>query len=205
MNWLREVRFYPGEIKDLAIAWIALSIAFALFFGGGYQILSMPTIFLELVGISFITAGIGFLLHELAHKVVAIRFNQEAAFHANIRMLVLAIATGAIGFIFAAPGAVHHRGYITDRENGIIAVAGPITNIVLGMIFFPLMLVEYHLLFLVGLYGTLINFFLAAFNLLPFGPLDGKKVISWSVPVFLVNFIVSLALLMSTLFLFFAI
>lgn len=205
MNWLREVRFYPGEIKDLAIAWVALSLAFALFFGGGYQILAIPAVFLELVVISFITAGIGFLLHELAHKIVAIRYNQEAAFHANIQMLVLAIASGAIGFIFAAPGAVHHRGYITERENGIIAVAGPITNIVLGMIFFPLMLVDHQLLFLMGLYGTLINFFLAAFNLLPFGPLDGKKVITWSVPVFLVNFFVSIILLGSALFLFLSI
>jgi Zn-dependent protease len=31
---------------------------------------------------------------------------------------------------------------------------------------------------------VLINLFLAAFNMIPFGPLDGKSVIQWSKAVF---------------------
>ncbi len=189
----REISFSDEELKDLLIAWVALGVAFALFFGGGGTVLGDPGWFIVLFLVSMVTAGIGFLLHELAHKVVAIRFGQQAAFKANYQMLVLAVLAGLGGFIFAAPGAVYHRGRITERENGIIAVAGPVTNLVLGFAFLPF-LVFPGFLGLVGIYGVLINFFLAAFNMIPFGPLDGRKVLTWSVSMFAVTFVVSLAL-----------
>lgn len=65
------------------------------------------------------------------------------------------------------------------REMLLISLAGPLTNIVLAAIFF--------LLGISGLLGSgvwsravsfalFINLILAAFNMLPFGPLDGKKI-----------------------------
>lgn len=69
------------------------------------------------------------------------------------------------------------------REMLLISLAGPMTNIVLAVFFFLLLV----FLLLIGEAGSslwiraanfafFINIILAAFNMLPFGPLDGKKI-----------------------------
>jgi Zn-dependent protease len=192
------IEFSGRELRDLFVAWVALGAAFALFFGGGAGVLAVPAVFVVLFVINFLTAGVGFLLHELAHKVVAIRYGQVAEFRADYSMLVIAIATALAGFIFAAPGAVYHRGRITVRENGIIAVAGPVTNLLLAAAFAPLLFGS-GIVYEVGRFGVGINLFLAAFNMIPFGPLDGKKVLAWSKSVFAVVFVGSALLAVGAL------
>ena len=192
------------EAFDLAVAWVALGIAFtvflrrevanALFVGlaGG-----LPTGVLAVAGrafaLSMVTVGVGFLLHELAHKVVAIRFGQRAQFRADYGMLFLAIAGAFVGFLFAAPGAVYHRGRITARQNGLIALAGPVTNLGLAVVFAPL-LTQPGFFGEVGALGVGINLLLAGFNMIPFGPLDGRSVLRWSKVVFVLTFVPSAAL-----------
>ena len=198
---LGGVRFYARELRDLTAAWIALGVAFSVFFLRylGVAILPYPAealtspLFVRLFLISLTTVGVGFLLHELAHKVVAVRFGQVAAFRADYPMLALAVGAAFAGFIFAAPGAVHHQGYITERENGLIAVAGPVTNVLLVATFLPLVALE-GLVGQAGQLGVIINAFLAAFNMIPFGPLDGRKVVAWSKVVFLLTFAGTVAL-----------
>ena len=202
MSAIRGIRFGQREIKDLLIAWVALGVAFALFFAGGAAGVTQGS-FLSLLIISMLTAGVGFLLHELAHKVVAIHFGQRAAFKADYSMLGLAIVSAMAGFIFAAPGAVYHRGRITKRENGLIAVAGPVTNLALALAFAPLLFIPIGFVARLGLYGVGINLLLAAFNMIPFGPLDGKTVLEWSRPVFALTFVTSLVLAIGAALVFF--
>lgn len=180
-----NLRFSSRELIDLAVAWLALGVAFALAFGGGSQLFNQPNLLTTLLPITMATAGLGFLLHELAHKVTAIRFGQVAEFRADYGMLLLAIAGALAGFLFAAPGAVYHRGRATPRENGLIALAGPLTNVALGALFVPFAFVfPDSLVGRVGGLGVAINFLLAGFNMLPFGPLDGNTVKDWSTTVF---------------------
>ena len=195
--------FSAAERRDLLVAWLALGLAFALFFLGGARAVvdvfaaggvgALASAFV----VSLLTAGVGFLLHELAHKAVAVRFGQRAAFRADYSMLCLAVMSALVGFLFAAPGAVHHRGRVTERQHGLIALAGPAVNVALGALFLPVWVATARMggtLALVGSYGVAVNFFLAAFNLVPFGPLDGATVRSWSTTVWLVSFLCSVAL-----------
>jgi Zn-dependent protease len=182
------ITFDRTELRDLALAWVALSVAFTLFlqpipFAQGITpsfVAGLAPLFLT----SLVTVGTGFLLHELAHKVVAIHFGQIAAFRADYSMLGLAVASGLAGFLVAAPGAVYHRGRITKRENGLVAVAGPVTNLVLATVFLAGFLLTGGFLAQLSRMGVLINVFLGAFNMLPIGPLDGRTVLDWNGPVF---------------------
>jgi len=138
------------------------------------------------------TVGIGFLFHELAHKVVAQRYGLWAEFRMSPTLLMFAVGVAYLaGLIFAAPGAVYISGsYITQEQNGRIAAAGPLMNILLAAIFVMIGM-QGEFVEGLGAYGGLavylgvwINLWLAGFNMLPFSVLDGKKVFSWSVPAF---------------------
>jgi len=209
-----NLRFSQREVRDLAVAWLALGVAFTLLlepelvavldFGGSLRDLSAVAV-AETLTISLLTVGVGFLLHELAHKVVAVHYGQVAAFRADYRMLGFAIVGALVGFLFAAPGAVVHRGRITARENGLIALAGPVTNLLLAVVF----LVPYLTAEAVGAGGFVtalatrglqINLLLAGFNMLPFGPLDGRKIRAWSTPVWAVVAVPAIVLGVGALF-----
>jgi Zn-dependent protease len=178
-----DLLFTPAELRDLAVAWVALGVAFAVFRFGPARLLGDPSVAVVALGVSMATVGVGFLLHELAHKVVAVHYDQVAHFEADYGMLFLAVMAAVAGFLFAAPGAVVHRGRVTARQHGLIAVAGPVTNLLLVAAFAPLLLAG-GVLTEVGRLGVVINAVLAAFNMIPFGPLDGKTVLAWSKPVF---------------------
>lgn len=198
------MNFSTRELFDLSVAWVALGVAFTVFLERELASVlyagltgDLPSGLLAAAGrafaLSMVTVGIGFLLHELAHKVVAIRFGQRAQFRADYGMLLLAIAGAFAGFLFAAPGAVYHRGRITARQNGLIALAGPVTNLGLALLFAPLFFLP-GFLGEVGALGVGINLLLAGFNMIPFGPLDGRSVLRWSKIVFVLVFVPSAAL-----------
>ena len=131
-------------------------------------------------GRTFPLGIIGFLFHELAHKFVAQKYGCVAEFRAFDQMLYLAVGLAvAIGFIFAAPGAVMIHGQVTRKENGIISAAGPLTNFSLAMIFMGLMfyLPTWGFIFNIGFF---INLWLGLFNLIPFGNFDGIKILHWN-------------------------
>jgi Zn-dependent protease len=183
------VRFSRRELRDLLAAWVALAVAFSIFLRQRLlrELLAgvVPVqAALRLFALSMLTVGAGFLLHELAHKVVAVRFGQVAEFRADYSMLGLAVVAALAGFLFAAPGAVYHRGRITARENGLIALAGPLTNVALAVPFLLFALAGSGFLGSVGRIGLFVNVLLAAFNMIPFGPLDGRKVLAWNRTVF---------------------
>lgn len=163
------------ELVHLAISVITISLAFSLPF-----FISFPLI--------LVTVGLGFVAHEMAHKIVALRFGCIAVYRAWMEGLVLAIvfAIATSGrFVFAAPGAVYiFKPNLTKRENGLISLAGPAMNLALGLIFALLMLIPAFRT--VGMWGYKINFFLAFFNLIPIPPLDGSKVITWKPLVWLI-------------------
>jgi len=180
------VRFTSREVRDIIISMLVITLVFAyLFSGRNFQVLYSSVI----IPITFIAVGLGFVLHELAHKFVAIRYGFWAEYRLWIEGLFLALISAALGFVFAAPGAVYiHGEYISKEQNGKISLAGPATNIILGGLFF--LLIYYFssvpILGALGLLGFTVNSFLALFNLIPFSILDGAKIFRWNPLIWIV-------------------
>ncbi len=172
------------EVKELLKAWIALSLAFAIAMRTSWNIL-------PLLGITLFTVGAGFVVHELAHKFVAGHFRLKTEFRANTMMLLFALATSLVGFIFAAPGGVYFSGMTTKDRYGKISLSGPAANIVLAFVFLAVHFLSTGGLSLIGLYGYHINAFLALFNLLPLPGFDGAKVYSWNKAWFFVAIVLA--------------
>ncbi len=167
------------ERNDLLISWATISFAFTWIM---WELGTGLPLVLALV-VSFVSVGSGFITHELAHRYVAMRFGAHAEYRAWQTGLIFAAVSALMGFIFAAPGAVYIYGQrIGLRENGIISAAGPATNIGVALLFLGLVMFMGNgsVFALILVWAAQINFFLAAFNLIPFSPLDGYKVFIWN-------------------------
>ncbi|HIH54409.1 metalloprotease [Candidatus Woesearchaeota archaeon] len=181
------------EIKDLVIAWIFISIAFAIVRSSGDYLSNK---FLILIAISAVTVGLGFLLHELAHKVVAQHYHCWAEFRADMTMLILALLMSFLGFVFIAPGAVMIFGNINKRQNGIISLAGPLTNIIIAILLLPLLFISTSSLWKeIISAGYLINAWLGLFNMIPLWNFDGIKIWRWSKLAYIVTLIIAAILI----------
>jgi len=194
------------EEADLFVAWVAISLAFAIIQIAPNTILGPvepiePLVALQYLVIAFVTVGIAFCLHEMAHKFTAMKFGYWAEFRKDNMMLLVAIALAAlVSVVFAAPGATlisssnRFGKTITKEEYGIISAAGPIVNLLLCIPFVVIFLffgglhavLSGDILAKIGLAGFQINAMIAAFNMLPVSVLDGKKVLAWNVGIFVI-------------------
>ena len=205
--------FSRREINDLVLATLAFGLALAFMrMGGIFTILSsnesLPFVIVSMLiwGILYILAlGPAFIIHELAHKFLARHYGCWAEFRADPRGLKTGIIIAALlGIVFMAPGAVMVAGNITREQNGKIALVGPISNLILfgiGIVGGALLLglttnVFVEQFVMAWLWG---NSILAAFNMIPYGPLDGRKVKDWSEPIFWIFMIFTLGLAYATI------
>jgi Zn-dependent protease len=136
-------------------------------------------------------------LHELAHGWVAYRLGDPTAkSHGRLTLNPLAhidpiglLALFLVGFGWAKPVPVNPMYFKGDRQRGmfLVGLAGPATNFFLAFItlfilgVFPVISTVPHLpdiLVITFRYNVL----LGVFNLLPFPPLDGSKVLAYFLP-----------------------
>ena len=185
-----KIRFSRVEIKHILIGVAALTLAFTIVLNPdlafNLNMSYMATIPITL-GVSAFVVLAGFLLHELGHKFVAQRYGAWAEFRMYPLGLMLAVMMSFLGFLFAAPGAVYITGRVTKKQNGLISLAGPVVNVAIGGIFLAAWLI-----FPIG--GTaagyviqliaIMSLFLAGFNLIPIPPLDGYKIATWNIPIY---------------------
>lgn len=194
------VEYTRNEIRDLIISFIVLSICFTIStvkmnFYGAISILPIVT-----VGV-----GIGFILRELAQKFVAIKYGYNAEFKMWPLGLLITFISSLLGFVLAFVGSIKiDEGDVPDEIKGRTAVAGPMANMALALLFIVIAILIYplkihssvfNLIFLINTVGFSVNSFLAAFNLLPLWTLDGLNVFKWDVKIWIVTFVLACIML----------
>jgi len=213
-------RISRQERFDLLVAWGAISLAFTIikFAPNGIlgKIIPTPPVnALIIFGISLVTVGIAFVLHEMAHKFTAMKYGYSAQFHKNNTMLLVMMSLAAlVGMIFAVPGAtyiytnsVYGQG-LSRGQNGKISAAGPMINLLLCIPFAAILIISggftavmsNNYLAQIGIAGVQINAMIAAFNLLPISILDGRKVWAWNKFIFAVLIIASFGTLVGSFY-----
>ena len=199
-------KFSRIETTHLLISMAVLTVVFALiitqnnlfwgFINGGLNLNILPYGLL----LSFLGIMTAFFFHEMSHKFMAQKYGLWAEYRMFSQGLRLALLLGIFTpIVFAAPGAVMFRGESRTFETGQIAVVGPLANIIIAMITLPIylfVLFEESMIAEIVAFICLINAFLATFNLLPFGPLDGVKVIRWNATVWIILLIIAISTLM---------
>lgn len=189
----RRVNFSPKEVKHIGVA-------AALVIGIGFSIGVYSNIFsgfnfwtIDMMAVFALCLTASFLVHEIAHKVMAQKHGLWAEFRLTMWGAILTLASVFLPFKMIAPGAMMVGG--TADRKGImkISVAGPVTNIVFSAVFFVAVftLPWYSYVFAFAAY---INAFMAVFNLVPFSILDGFKIFSMDKKVWAAAFIPSLVL-----------
>lgn len=185
--------FTEREVKDIVISLLVLSFVFMFWITSNYPEIPIYLSFL----FSLLTVGFAFIGHELSHRSVA----RKLGFHSEyvmwkqgllMALLFAFITNGRI--IFAAPGAVVFASYWAFKgpsldDVGKIGIAGIVFNITLLYISIPLFFITgFELFALMGF----INGWFAIFNLIPLGPLDGRKVMQWNSKIWATAFVLAI-------------
>ena len=160
------------------------------------MLLSLPPQVLIILAFCLIFA---LTFHEFGHAYIAYLCGDDTAKSAgrmSLNPLVHLDLFGSImvliaGFGYARPVPVNPSNYRVRNADFYIASAGPLMNLLLGIIGALLygilahnsitMLAGVPLLFLLKLF-IIINFNLFLFNLIPLGPLDGNSVLPHFLP-----------------------
>ncbi len=198
----RPIIFSQKEVKHISIAAaLVIGIGFSIglygqFFGG--FLFNWTYEFMAVFATIMTTS---FLAHEIAHKVFAQRKGLWAEFRLTTWGAVLTFASIFLPFRMIAPGAMMIGGQLKESDDLLkISIAGPITNLIfsvgiIGVAFFAPVTIDFSLMLMFAAY---INAFMAVFNLVPFGVLDGYKIFQVNKKVWIATFVPSAILAIFT-------
>lgn len=183
---MEEIKIYKNittskkELGDIFVAWVAIALVMVVATRGfSFGIIKGFVV-------SFLTVGISFIIHEFAHKIIAQKLGYQAEFRKFTPTIILSIFFAFLGVIFVAPGAVMVRGIgISTSENGKISVAGPLSNLILGLMALASMIfVDSLFLKSVFFFVAFVNCMIGAFNMIPVWVLDGRKIYVWNKKIY---------------------
>lgn len=156
---------YRNELLELILAFLTLIVAFSY-----PNIMNFQSVLL--------VVGVAFIVHELCHRFAATSMGLLARFRVwgyGLLVTIVSVLLTAGNFTLAAPGTVYIYTSPSKRERGLIALAGPFSNLALALMFANLRSISA----IMGMAAN-VNFQLALINMLPFSILDGRYIMDWS-------------------------
>lgn len=164
-------------------------------FGGDADFLTLMIKLFSRLFVIFCTMPI----HEYAHALIATKLGDQTprlAGRLTLNPMAHISPMGALmiilcGFGYAKPVSVNPRNFKDSKKGmALTAIAGPISNLIMGFIFTFLSMIFVYLepttmtsaFYVFFFYAALVNINLAVFNLLPIPPLDGSRILQLLIP-----------------------
>ncbi len=194
LNRKYRIHFSPKELKHLSVAaLLVIGIGFSIALYAFYWTWDIIAVFAGILTASF-------LLHEIGHKVMAQKSGMWAEFRLTMWGAILTFLSVFLPFKMIAPGAMMIGGTTpTSKQLVKISVVGPITNLILAFVLITLgFTVPLSAFQLMLFFSAYINAFMAVFNLIPFGVLDGYKIFRFNKTAWALVFVPSVAVTLFT-------
>jgi Zn-dependent protease len=161
---------------------ILAAVTGAVIFGVSFMVAKGSWLDPTTFSIFFIVSGFGIAIHEMAHRFVASRNKGISEFKFWELGTVIMLVTGALfGLVFAKPyrTVISNAATLEKRSLGIIMLAGPVISVVLALLFLTLIPLG-GIYSDIGTAGFSVNLLSAVYAMMPFNPMDGEKIYSWS-------------------------
>lgn len=150
-------------------------------------------------------AGLATILHDLTHRYTAYRYKVTTEYQFWLLGTVVMFVTAFLfGLAYGAPGRtlIKDSNKMGVKEQAIVALSGPVMSFGVTLAFFLLVPIGGWFK-VIGLLGVSMNLLSAVYGLMPFDPMDGKKVYGWKkaawavafLPMFIIYFLAAIYLL----------
>ncbi len=177
----------------LALSALAVGISIT-----GFIIFTRPNMGLLMI----LLLSISFVIHEISHRMEARKLGYIAFYRINKIGFLLTLASFFLPFKIIAPGEVAFYSMYKPpsiRDIAVISLMGPLANILLAIILKTtsvMLVIQGFNIYIVDLMAKIGSFngYIAFFNLIPVPPLDGSKIVRYSLTLWFILLILSTVL-----------
>jgi Zn-dependent protease len=170
---------------------LAVVILGALVFGLAFFFAGRNPIQWEMVLIFIFVGGVTTIIHEIAHWLVANRYqtNSELQFW-GLGTIIMFLTAWLFGDVFAQPTltVMQSDTSLDNRASGLVMIAGPLTSLCFAFVCLALISLG-GVIATAGTIGFSMNLLTCVYSLLPIKPLDGEGVYKWNKVLWAVFFI----------------
>ncbi|MEM0340535.1 MAG: hypothetical protein QXN05_03155 [Acidilobaceae archaeon] len=167
---------WEQEIRE-PTSWIAGILAILIAFLGPSVLSPWSLLEPHKLGI-VIGVLLGFIVHEFMHRNVARLYGLSSEFVAHIPGLVITAVSALLPIRILTPGYVRVYGHSSRKGYAFSIAAGPLSNIIIALLGVLVSQSLNYPLRVIAIEVAEVNLWLAFFNLLPIPPLDGYKLAS---------------------------
>jgi Zn-dependent protease len=181
--------FSLRELGVIAFASVVMGLTFLI--AKRMQVLDLQNLLVFIV-----VAGFALTLHDMAHRYVAWKHKTTSEYQVWwLGSLIMFFTAGLFGVVYATPSRLRldKKAPLTKRQKALIHGAGPLMSFTVFLAF-ALLIPMGSWALKIGILGCSMNLLVAVYTMMPFDPMDGKKVFDWNRWLWLAAFLPLLVL-----------